>query len=311
MDRLDAMAVFAAIVDAGSLSAASRRLDMPLATVSRRLSELEAHLKTRLVKRSTRRLALTDAGRDYLEASRRILEQVEAAERSAAGEYATPRGELVITAPVMFGRLHVVQVVSEFLARQPDIDVRLMLGDRMVNLLEDPVDLAVRIGELPDSGLVAIRVGGIGQVVCASPGYLARRGTPRTPDDLQAHDCVTFDPLLAASHWSFAAPAAPTRGRRGARAEPHRVTVHSRLLVNTADAAIAAAAAGLGLTRVLSYQAADALREGLLVRVLQDAEPPPVPVSIVHAGQGRLPMKSRAFIDFAAQRLQQRLDTMR
>jgi DNA-binding transcriptional LysR family regulator len=312
MDRLDAMAVFAAIVEAGSLSAASRRLDMPLATVSRRLSELEAHLKTRLVKRSTRHLALTDAGRDYLDASRRILEQVEAAERSAAGEYAAPKGELVITAPVTFGRLHVVHVVSEFLARQPDIDVRLLLGDRLVDLLEDPVDLAVRIGELPDSGLVATRVGGIVQVVCASPDYLARRGTPRTPDDLLAHDCVSFDPLMAAAaHWSFAAPDGAARSRRGARAEPHRVAVHARLVVNTADAAIAAAAAGVGLTRVLSYQAADALREGRLVRVLQDAEPPPVPVSIVHAGQGRLPMKSRAFIDFATVRLQQRLEAMR
>jgi DNA-binding transcriptional LysR family regulator len=310
MDRLDAMAVFAAIVDAGSLSAASRRLDMPLATVSRRLSELEAHLKIRLVRRSTRKLTLTDEGRDYLEACRRILEQVDAAERSAAGEYAAARGELVVAAPVAFGRLHVVEVVCEFLVRHPEVDVRLVLGDRLVNLLEDPVDLAVRIGELPDSSLVALRVGGIVQVVCASPAYLARRGTPQAPEDLATHDCITFDPLLAATHWSFGAPADAGRGGRGARAEARRVAVRSRLVVNTADAAIAAAVAGAGLTRVLAYQAADALRDGRLVRVLQDAEPPPVPVNIVHAGQGRLPMKSRAFIDFAATRLQERLKAM-
>jgi len=311
MDRLDAMSVFAAIVEAGSLSAAARRLDMPLATVSRRLTELEAHLQARLVHRTARRLSLTEAGSDYLEACRRILAQVEEAERAAAGEYAAARGELAVAAPVAFGRLHVVPVVSAFLAQQPEIDVRLLLDDRPVNLHEDAADLAVRIGELPDSSLVARRVGSIARLVCASPDYLARRGTPRTPQDLAAHDCVTFDTRLVASHWTFAAPATLAGAGRGAGAAPLRVPVRSRLAVNTADAAIAAAVAGVGLTRVLSYQAAESLQAGRLVRVLQDAEPAPVPVSIVHAVRGRLPMKSRAFIDFAAARLSQRLEAMR
>ena len=311
MDRLDAMSLFAAVVEAGSLSAAARRLDVPLATVSRRLAELEAHLQARLLQRGARRLALTETGAAYLEACRPILRAVEEAARAAAGEYAAPRGELAVAAPVAFGRLHVVPVVAGFLAAHPEVDVRLLLDDRNVNLLEDPVDLAVRIGRLPDSSLVARRVGSIVRVVCASPDYLARRGTPRTPEDLTAHDCVSFDTLGAASHWTFAAPAAPGRTGRGAGAAPRRIPVRARLAVNTADAAIAAAVAGVGLTRVLSYQAAEALQAGRLVRVLQDAEPDTVPVSIVHGRQGRLPMKSRAFIDFAAPLLQQRLEAMR
>src|SRR6185369_15487604 len=211
MDRLDAMSVFAAIVEAGSLSAAARRLDLPLATVSRRLTELEAHLQVRLVHRTARRLSLTEAGASYLEACRRILAEVDEAERAAAGEFAAARGELTVAAPVAFGRLHVVPVVSAFLAAQPEIDVRLLLDDRPVNLHEDRVDLAVRIGELPDSSLVARRVGSITRVVCASPDYLARHGTPHTLQDLAAHDCVTFDSMMSASHWTFAAPAPRAR----------------------------------------------------------------------------------------------------
>ena len=289
MDRLGAMTVFAAIADAGSLSAASRRLQAPLATVSRKLSDLETHLKTRLITRSTRKLDLTDAGRDYLAACRQILEQVDEAERAASGAYADARGELVIAVPIVFGRLHVVPVVARFLEQYPDVDVRLRLGDRNVNLVEEHVDLAVRIGELPDSSLVATPVGAIRRVVCASPGYLARFGTPRSPDDLKAHHCVTFDGLMSPNAWSFP-------GAQGSK----RVPIHSRLTVTTADAAIAAALAGLGVTRVLSYQVADALRDGRLVRLLAAHEPPAVPVSLVYAGQGRLPKKARAFIDFAA-----------
>jgi DNA-binding transcriptional LysR family regulator len=311
VDRLDAMSLFAAVVEAGSLSAAARRLDLPLPTVSRRLAELESHLQARLLERGARHLALTDAGAAYLEACRPILRAVEEAERAVAGEYAMPRGELTVAAPVAFGRLHVVPVVAGFLAAHGDVDVRLLLDDRNVNLLEAPVDLAVRIGELPDSSLIARRVGSIVRIVCASPDYLARRGTPRTPEELAAHDCVSFDAVMAGSHWTFAATPGPTRPGRGDPAAPRRIPVRARVAVNTADAAIAAAIAGVGLTRVLSYQAAEALQAGRLVRVLQDAEPDTVPVSIVHGRQGRLPMKSRAFIDFAAPLLQQRLEAMR
>jgi DNA-binding transcriptional LysR family regulator len=296
MDRLEAMSALLAAVEAGSLSGASRKLGMPLATVSRKVSELEAHLRTRLVTRTSRRLILTDAGRSYIAACKRILDDIREAERAAAGEYSAPRGELIITAPIVFGRLHVLPVVLEFLKAYPEIDVRLTLADRIVNLQEDHVDLAVRIGELADSSLVAMRVGSIGRVVCGSPAYFAERGTPKGPDELRKHDCITFNGLTSPEAWIFPS-------RKGNIS----VAVHSRLIVNTAEAAIDAAITGLGITRVLSYQVADAMRTGALLLALREFEPPPVPVSLVHAGQGRLALKLRAILDFAAPRLKARL----
>lgn len=297
MDRLEAMSVFAAIVEGGSLSAAGRRLNVPLATVSRKLADLEAHLKTRLLTRSTRKLVLTDAGRDYLDACRQILEQVDDAERAAAGAYAKVKGQLVVAAPIVFGRLHVVPVAAAFLELHPEVDIQLRLGDRNVNLIEEHVDVALRIGVLPDSGTVATQVGTVRRVVCASPAYLERFGSPRSLDDLAAHRCISFDGLDAAAAWTFVAE----------HGDKRRVPVQSRMTVSTADAAIAAAVCGLGLTRVLAYQVAEALRDGRLVRVLADHEPPAVPASLIYPGQGRLPMKTRAFIDFAAGRLRDRL----
>jgi DNA-binding transcriptional LysR family regulator len=290
------MSTLLAAVEAGSLSAASRKLGTPLATVSRRVSELEAHLRTRLVNRTSRRLILTDAGRSYVAACKRILEDISEAERAAAGEYSAPRGNLIITAPIVFGRLHVLPVVLEFLTAYSDIDVRLVLADRVVNLQEDHVDLAVRIGELPDSSLVATRVGSISRVVCGSPGYFAERGMPKAPADLGSHDCITFAGLMSPDVWIFPA------GKSNVS-----VAVHSRLVVNTAEAAIDAAVAGVGVTRVLSYQIANAIRTGTLVLALQKFEPRAVPVSLVHAGQGVLPLKMCAFLDFAAPRLKARL----
>jgi DNA-binding transcriptional LysR family regulator len=202
------------------------------------------------------------------------------------------RGELVVAAPIVFGRLHVVPVVADFLERNPEVNVRLTLSDRNVNLLEDHVDVALRIGELPDSSLIASHVGSVRRVVCASPRYLARFGTPVEPGELGRHRCVTFEGLMSASAWSFPGPM-----------DVQRVRIRSCLSVTTADAAIAAAVAGLGVTRVLSYQVAAALEQGLLTRVLADFEPPAVPVSLVYPGQGRLPMKTRAFIDFASARI--------
>ncbi|RWE73015.1 LysR family transcriptional regulator [Mesorhizobium sp.] len=296
MDRLDAMSLFVATVEAGSLSAAARRASVPLATVSRKLSDLEKHLKTRLLNRSTRRLALTDAGQSYFAACRRILAEVNEAERTAAGEYSSPTGELVITAPVVFGRLHVLPVITDFLAVYPQVDVRLTLSDRITQLVEEHIDLALRIGELPDSAMVAIRVGSIRRIVCASPAYLASHGTPEKPSELAGHSCVTFEGLASPATWSFGAGKTETT-----------IPVRSRLQVNTAEAAIDAAIAGLGLTKVLSYQADTAVRAGALRVVLEPFEPPPWPVSLVHAGQGRLPVKLRAFLDFAAPRLKERL----
>ncbi|WP_457152223.1 LysR family transcriptional regulator [Mesorhizobium sp. P5_C1] len=296
MDRLEAMSLFVAAVEAGSLSAAARRFGVPLATVSRKVSDLERHLNTRLLNRSTRRLTPTDAGQAYLAACRRILDDVGEAERTAAGEYSAPTGELAITAPVVFGRLHVLPVVTGFLAAYPDVNIRLTLADRITQLVEDHFDLAIRIGQLPDSSLVAIAVGSIRRVACASPAYLAEHGTPMTPQDLETHSCITLEGLASAATWSFA---------QGRTEVP--VQVRSRLQVNTAEAAIDAAIAGIGVTKVLSYQIEAALRSGALRILLQEFEPEPWPVSLVHAGHGLLPVKLRAFLDFAAPRLKERL----
>ncbi len=296
MDRLDAMQVLVAVIDAGSLSAAGRRLGMPLATVSRKISDLEAELKTRLVIRSTRQLTLTEAGRGYVAACRRILDEVNEAERAAVGEYSAPRGELVITAPLVFGRLQLVPVLVEFLTAYPEINVRLALGDRIVNLLEDRVDLALRIGELPDSGLVATHLGAIRRVLCASPAYLAKKGTPKVPTDLSTHQCISFELFATANTWRFRVEHAHVI-----------VTIHPRLVVSTAEAAIDASIAGLGVTSVLSYQIESALAAGKLRLLLESFEPAPLPVSFLYSSQGLLPLKLRALLDFAAPRLRDRL----
>jgi DNA-binding transcriptional LysR family regulator len=292
MDRLEAMSILVAAAEAGSLSAAARRLGTPLTTVSRKVSELEAHLRTRLLNRSSRRLTLTDAGQSYVAACKRILDDVEEAERAASGEYSAPRGDLIITAPIVFGRLHVLPVVAAFLKAYPEINIRLVQADRTVNLAEDHVDLAVRIGELPDSSLVATRVGTIRRVVCGSPAYFAARGTPRHPSDLDTHDCIAFEGPASLSSWTFAKGKSETT-----------VAIRSRLSVNTAEAAVDAAVAALGLTRVLSYQTADAVRADTLVLALEEFELTPWPVSLVYPAQRLLPLKLRAFIDFAAPRL--------
>jgi DNA-binding transcriptional LysR family regulator len=295
MDRLESMSTLVAAVEAGSLSAAARRLGTPLSTVSRKVAELEAHLKTRLLNRAGRRLTLTEAGQSYVAACRRILEEIDEAERAAAGEYSAPRGELIVTAPIVFGRLHVLPVVIEFLRAFPDIAVRLTLADRVINLLEENFDLALRIGALPDSSLVATRLGTVRRVVCASPAYLAARGAPATPIDLMAHDCIAFEGLSATT-WAF----------RVGRTELF-APIRPRLVVTTAEASIDACVAGLGITRVLSYQVAAALHDGTLALLLVDFEPEPWPVHLVHAGGRRQPLKLRAFLDFAAPRLKGRL----
>ncbi len=296
MDRLDAMAVLVAIVEAGSFSAAGRKLGMPLATVSRKISDLEAHLRTRLLNRSSRNLTLTDAGEGYAATARRVLELVSEGERAAAGEYSAPMGHLTITTPIVFGRLHVLPIAVEFLQAHAEITIRLVQTDGIADLLEEHIDLAVRIGELPDSSFKAVRVGSIRRVVCASPEYLARRGIPQKPEELARHDCISFERLAAPGSWTFGKAPAETD-----------IQVKPRLLVTTAEAAIDAAIAGAGVTRLLSYQVADAIAAGKLVTVLEGFEPTPWPVSLVHAGQGLLPLKVRAFADFAAPRLRSRL----
>ncbi|MBR1275955.1 LysR family transcriptional regulator [Bradyrhizobium sp. AUGA SZCCT0283] len=292
MDRFDAMATLVATVDGGSLSAASRALGMPLATVSRKISELESLLRTQLVVRTSRKLVLTEAGQAYVAASRRILDEIEDAERAASGEYRAPRGHLTITASVMFGRLHVEPVVLEFLKAYPDINARLVLADHVVNLVDDQVDVAIRVGLLPDSRMIATRLGEVGWVTCASPQYLEANGTPETPAELEKHDCIMFEGVYSNNLWSFG------RGK-----ESIFLPVRPRFSVNTADAAIAAAMASAGITHVLSYQVADAVASGALRLILRPFEPKLLPVHIIYAGQSLMPLKLRAFLDFSAPRL--------
>jgi DNA-binding transcriptional LysR family regulator len=298
MDRFEAMSLLVAVAEAGGLSAASRRLGVPLPTVSRKISDLEAHLNTRLLTRSTRKLALTDAGAAYLAAAKRILDEVSEAERAASGEHAAPRGDLVITAPVVFGRLHVLPVIAEFLSQWPEINVRLVLADRNLHLIDDHIDIALRIGALADSALVATQVGTVRNVVCGSPAYFVEHGVPKRPEDLAALTAVTFDPFSSAQPWMFHDP----KWKREIR-----VTMRARLSVNTAEAAIDGAAAGLGVTRVLSYQVAQAVLEGRIQIVLAEYEPAPSPVSLIHAGQQLTSLKVRMLLDFAAHRLRARL----
>ena len=298
MNLVEAMSILLSVVDAGSLSAAARRLNVPLPTVSRKLSELETHLNTRLLHRTTRQLSLTEAGATYVAACRRILEEIGEAERVVTGEFAAPRGELVVTAPVVFGRLHIVPVVAQFLAAYPEIDIRLVLTDRVVHMMDEQIDVAVRIGELPDSAMMATNVGVVRRVVCASPAYLARHPAPARPQDLATHNCISFEVLESTRAWVF-----------GSGKSALSVPVVSRLAVNTAEGAIAAAMLGVGLVRVLSYQVADAVREQALSVVLEPYETAPLPVSLVHKGQTPLPLKLRVFLDFVAPRLRERTAT--
>jgi DNA-binding transcriptional LysR family regulator len=301
MDRLEAMTILLRVVDRGSFSAASRDLGVPLATVSRKVNELETHLGTKLLVRTTRKVALTDAGATYVASARRILDEIDETERAAAGEFHGPRGELTLTAPVFFGRLHILPIVTEFLAAYPEINVRLLLSDRNLHLIEDHVDMAVRIGRLPNSTMIATRVGSMRTVVCASPKLLKERGLPKSPEDLSRLPCVNFEFMAPASTWPFR-----FKDPKGAADVP----IHPRLSVTTAEAAVWAASGGLGATRVLHYQCADAVRDRLLRIILADFEIEPLPVHLLHAGRGTLPTKTRIFLDFAAHTLRGRLSSL-
>ena len=293
MDRFRAMHVFVAVVEAGSLSAAARRLREPLTNVSRLLSQLEAHVACTLIDRTTRRMMLTDAGRDYLKTCRQVLEDLERAESRIAGQSTELSGELAITAPVSFGRLHVLPMIASFLDAYPRINARLLLIDRIVDLIEEGIDIAIRIGELPDSGLVAMRVGTLKFSVCASPSYLAQHGVPASITEITERDCVTFAGMAGGSRWIFKSK------RYGRKA----VKVRSRLSVNNAEAAVEAAVAGVGITRVLSYQARSALEAGLLKPILERFEDTPIPVHLVYRPTRSDNPRVREFVRFAAERL--------
>ena len=296
MDRLEAMTILLAAVDRGSLSAASRQLRIPLATVSRRVAELEEHLHVRLLHRGNRKLVLTDAGQSYVTSCRQIIEEIAEVERTAAGEYRAPQGELTISVSAVLGRTHVLPLVVEFQRSFPDVRVRLQFTDRFVDLVEEHVDVAVRIGDLPDSSMIAKRVGLIRLMLCASPAYLKRRGAPKTPLDLARHDCVIHETYSSPHGWEFAS------GKT-----TQMIHVPSRLIVNLGEAAVAAAVAGAGIARVLSYLIEDLLRSRSLITLLEAYEPSPWPVSVVYPSQRQVPLKLRAFLDFAVPRLRKRL----
>jgi len=296
MDRLEAMSTYVAVVEAGSLSAAARRLNTPLATVSRKISELESHLRTKLFNRSSRKLVLTDAGSSYVAACKRILADVAEAERSASGEYSAPTGDLIVTAPVGLGRIYLIPILADFLKAYPDIQVSLILNDRVLSLFQEQVDVGLRIGALPDSSMVAIRVGTIRRVVCASPAYLAARGTPRTPDDLTGHDCITYSGFASPDLWTFVQDKTNVA-----------IPVRSRLVVGSAEAACDAASAGIGIVSAFSYHMQTALDRGMLTTLLDEFQPPTLPVNLVYTANRFLPIKVRAFLDFVAPRLKRTL----
>jgi DNA-binding transcriptional LysR family regulator len=293
MGRLEAMQVFVAVVEGQGFSAASRSLGIPLPTVSRRIAELEEQLGAQLLTRSTRRVIVTNSGRQYYESVCRILESLADAEAEAAGEFRSPRGELTITAPALFGKLHVLPIVHDFMASNLDITARLLFSNFVADLAEEHIDLGVRIGSLTDMSLIAVKVGEVRHFYCASPGYLTVHGSPHRPKDLLKHDCINFSKSGDPVPWPFKSPGQAQQS----------VTVAPRISLDTADAAAEAAIAGSGVTWLYSYQAAPHLAAGTLSAVLTEFEADPVPVSIIYPAGRLVPQKVRHFIDFAAQRL--------
>ena len=290
MDRIEAMQAFVTVADLQGFAPAARKLGMSPSGVTRLIAALEERLGARLLQRTTRSVTLTDAGARYLERARRILSDVEEAESAAEGERTRPGGRLTVSAPVGFGRLHVSPVMSAYLKRYPEVSADLRLSDRMINLVEEGVDLAVRIGHLPDSTLVARHVGEMRRIVVASREYLKRRGEPKTPEAIAAHDTIHFGAMTAEPEWRFVAD-----GRE------IRVSSTPRFSSNSADAAIQYAEAGGGLTRVLAYQAADSLKAGRLRIVLAPFTPPALPIHIVYPTSRLLSAKVRTFIDLVTE----------
>lgn len=290
MDRLEAMKMLLAVVDAGSISAGSRKLNAPLPSVSRKVAELERYLGASLILRTSRNLQLTDAGREYVEAARKIMGDLEEAERRASGEYQTPRGTLTITVPVEFGARYIMPITLGYLERHPEVSLNLISLDRTVHLVEEQVDIAIRLGDLADSSLYAVKAGEFRLLTCASPAYLERRGVPTHPGDLEGHDGILFNKRTF--FWTF-----DVDGR------PMEAVPRNRLEVNTAANCVAAAVGGAGIARLFDYQIPDELSSGALVPVLEGFDGASRPIHIVYSGQGMLTLKVRSFIDWALPRL--------
>lgn len=296
MDRLHLINVFVAVVDANGFAGAARKLAISPPAVTRAIGELESHLGVRLLTRTTRVVHVTEAGARYVEDCRRILAELAEADESVSGLHGAPRGRLTVTAPALFGALHVTPVVTEYLQSYPEVTVSCWFLDRVVNLTDEGVDVAVRIGELPDSSLQAIRVGTVRRVVCGAPSYLARHGRPQRPEQLAEHPLVLANAVTPAPEWRFKVDG-----------ELQTVKLAPRLLTTSNDSAIAAVAGGFGLSRLMSYQVDARVRAGELELLLQEFEPAPVPVHLVHREGRHASHKARAFIDLAVERLRERL----
>jgi DNA-binding transcriptional LysR family regulator len=290
MDRIDAMQAFVAVADLRGFAPAARKLGQSPSGVTRLIAALEDRLGARLLQRTTRSVTLTDAGSRYLERARRILSDVEEAEAAAEGERTRPSGRLVVSAPVGFGRLHVSPVMSAYLKRYPDVVSELRLSDRLINLVEDGVDLAVRIAHLPDSTLVARQVGEMRRIVVASPAYLGEQGEPKRPQAIASHQTIQFGATTASPEWSFVEDGSEVQ-----------IPCTPRFSTNSADAAIQYAEQGGGLTRVLAYQAAEAIKAGRLKIVLTKFEVPPLPIHLVYPTSRLLSAKVRTFIDLVVE----------
>ena len=286
MDRLQTMTVFLAVAEEAGFAAAARRLKLSPPSVTRAVGELEARLGVRLLHRTTRSVRLTETGERYLADCRRILSEIEDAERHASGIHAAPRGMVSVSASILYGRMAVTPILLDLLDRYPEIGIRTLFVDRVVHLFEEGIDVAVRIAELADSTLLAARVGSVRRVLCAAPDYLAAQGRPATPRELAGHQIIDFMMMTFGGEWVF-----ESNGKSLA------VKPRSRLLMNNADAAIAAAVAGRGITRVLSYMIAPQLKAGTLQIVLEAWEPPPVPIHVVHKEPGQASARVRAVVD--------------
>ncbi|MGY3258685.1 LysR family transcriptional regulator [Pseudomonas chlororaphis] len=294
MDRFQEMQVFISVAQEQGFAAAARRLGLSAPSVTRAVAALEQRIGTQLLTRTTRNVLLTEAGQRYLEDSRRILAELQDAEASAAGIHALPRGQLTITAPVLFGELFVTPLMVDYLERFPEVSINALLVDRMVSMVEEGMDVAVRIGELPDSGQHAMRVGEVRRVICASPAFLARHGRPRHPQELRQAPVIAPSSIGQSRSWLFDDNGTPLN----IRPEP-------RLVVTANQAAISAACLGLGLTRVLSYQVAGKVAAGELEIILAEFELAPLPIHVVYQGGRKAPARVRSFVDFAVQALRE------
>ncbi|EYC50066.1 LysR family transcriptional regulator [Hylemonella gracilis str. Niagara R] len=298
MDRFDAITAFVAVARSGGFSAASRALGMPVANVSRKVALLEEALGVRLLVRTTRHVALTDGGKRYFETCSRVLDAMRDADEEVSGEYREPKGDLVITAPLGFGQQHLQPVVHEFLRAYAQVNVHLQLVDRVLPLVEEHVDCALRIGTLGDSSLVARELGAIRVVVCAAPAYLQARGTPLDLSALAGHDCISWTGLGVSKTWTFSV-------RQGDKVTEQQLPVHVRVSTSTPESALQAAIAGLGLVQATSYQVAPHVAAGRRVPVLTAHDSEPLPVSLVYPSKRLIPLKLRALLDFATPRLEQ------